>query len=176
MTKSRLTDAFCKSVPTPATGHKIFKCADTRGLGLRVTAAGVRSFVFSYSAPSGHERRMTIGRYGTWSVPAARKRAEELRRQVDVGQDPMATNQAAKTAPTVRSLWEWYSSNALLKLGESSQRDVRRAWSTKIEPHLGKHTKLADVRRSDVQALVDSVSKTSGTTVANRCHSYLQGC
>src|SRR6185295_10620839 len=79
-----------RELPTPATGNRITYDSVVTGLGVRVTKAGARSFVFNYRTKSdGRERRLTIGKCaikGTkdgWSLSAARKRAAEMRLRVD---------------------------------------------------------------------------------------------
>ena len=170
----RLSDALCKGIQPPTKGNRLTRCSETRGLAIRVTAAGNKAFVFCYSAAGGGERRMTIGPFGAWSVAAARKRAEELRRSVNQGEDPLKVRKESFSAKTVRDLWDWYSSGALLKLGDGSQSNIRRAWSSQIEPIMGRHTKVRDLQRYHIQKMVDEITKQSGPTAANRCHSYLR--
>jgi integrase len=169
-----LSNEFCKTVLPPPKGNKLYRCGAVRGLALRVTSAGHKSFVFCYSDPAGRERRMTIGEFGPWSLAAAKKRLEELRREVDAGGNPIAQREERRTAPSLTDLWEWYSASELKKLSEDSRRNVQRDWSGKIRPVLGAHTKLADLTRADIQRLVDAVTEKSGETAANRCHSYIR--
>lgn len=174
MATQRLTDAFCKALSIPPKGNYLSRCSETRGFAIRVTAAGNKAFVFCYSAAGRSERRMTIGPFGAWSAAAARKRAEELRRLVNLGDDPLEARRENHSAKTMRGLWEWYSAGPLLQLGDASQVNVRRAWSSKIEPSLGCHTKVGDLHRHDIQKMVDQVTKQFGPVAANRCHSYVR--
>lgn len=169
-----LDSKFCDTAERPAKGNKVYRCTRTRGLGLCVTAAGNKSFVFNYTAPDGRERRMVIGGLGAWTVSAARVRVHELRRALDVGIDPMAERAATRAEPSLHDLWEWYAKEHLSKLGAASQRDITKSWMTKIEPAIGRHTKIRDISRADVQRMVDKISETAGPTAANRCHSYLR--
>jgi integrase len=172
--KIPLTDAFCKSAALPASGNKLFRCGDTKGLALRVTAKGHRAFIFCYSGPDFREHRLTIGQYGPWSLAAARKRVGELRRAVDLGNDPLKEKQEFRDAVTVREYWTSYANGPLTKLSPSYQRDIRSAWKSKIEPVLGAHKKLAEITRHDVQCVIDNVTRDVGKVSANRCHSYLR--
>ncbi len=99
----RLTDKTVRDLPAPASGNKVYYDADLPGFGCRVTAAGARAFVLNYRH-AGRERRITIGAAPAWTVATARKRAEELRRAVDSGQDPMALRHAEHAAPTMVDL------------------------------------------------------------------------
>ena len=49
-----------------------------KGLGLRITPAGVKALVFDYRA-DGVKRRMTLGRVGALSLSGARERALRYR-------------------------------------------------------------------------------------------------
>ena len=100
---TRLTDKMVKELPVPVTGNRITYCADMAGFGCRVTAFGGRAFVLNYRA-AGRERRITIGDFPAWTVTQARKKAEELRRDVDSGGDPMARREGIRTAPTINTL------------------------------------------------------------------------
>src|SRR5690625_2087460 len=57
-----------------------------RGFGLRITPKGKRSFILRYNA-NGKDRLATIGDYPEWTLAAARKQAQELRRDIDGGAD-----------------------------------------------------------------------------------------
>ncbi len=174
MATIKLTTEFCKLAAPPERGNRVFRCGLTRGLGLRVTASGHRAFVFNYTAPSGRERRLTIGDFGPWSLAAARKRANELRIKIDTGIDPLDETDDRRKMITLGELWENYSSTRLTKLSLSSQRDQSSMWRRHIEPKLGRHTKVADIRRVQIQLMVDKVTESSGNTSANRCHSYIR--
>lgn len=174
MSRIRLSDQFCKSVAPPSQGNRLYRCADTKGLALRVTAQAARSFVFCFYNSRRVERRMTIGRYPAWSLKAARKRADELRRQVDRGEDPLEEREAARAAEDLSTLWTWYEETNLPSLAPSSQSDTRSVWSRIILPLLGPRTRLEDLQRRDVQGMVDRASVEFGPVIANRAHSYLR--
>ncbi|GAC1569275.1 MAG: integrase family protein [Aquirhabdus sp.] len=91
-----------------------FKCAEgktqsifwdgkTSGLGLRVTAAGAKSYIFETSLKK-KTIRITIGNVSTYSIDTAQKIAIEYRAQTDRGIDPrqvaidkLDAEQAART-------------------------------------------------------------------------------
>src|ERR1700720_320591 len=89
--QGKFDDRFVRSLTSPASGNRIAyeRGKDAmRGFGVRVTAAGAKSFVLNYTI-AGRERRLTIGGYPAWSVAAARDQAKSLRRQIDAGTDPL---------------------------------------------------------------------------------------
>lgn len=99
----RLTERGARDADAPTTGQRIFWDADLKGFGLRVTHGGARAFILDYRA-NGRQRRLTIGSFPDWSVAAARERAKELRRAVDLGEDPMADRHARREASTMAEL------------------------------------------------------------------------
>ena len=77
------------------------------GFGLRVTTRGAKAFIFNYRY-KGRSRRITIGKLGPWTVLAARKRAAELKRIVDMGKDPLYERDAQRGAPLMSELFTRY--------------------------------------------------------------------
>ena len=67
--------------------QSIFWDGKARGLGLRVTAAGAKSYIFE-SRLNGKTLRMTIGDIRTWTVSKAQAEATRLKSLTDQGTDP----------------------------------------------------------------------------------------
>src|SRR5436190_21241193 len=103
----RLDDRFVRERQPPSSGNRVHYDRGgkepVRGFGVRVTAAGAKSFVLNYTI-AGRERRLTIGGYPAWSVAAAREQAKSLRRRIDSGEDPLAAKEADRAAATVSVL------------------------------------------------------------------------
>lgn len=169
--RTRITDKFVKAAHRPSCGNKVFYDCDVRGFGLRITAAGVRSFILNYRI-KGRERRITIGQYPTWTVLAARKQAELLRRNVDSGTDPLETRISQRQAPTVRDLFKRYEEEHLPSKAPRSAADDRAMWRNDILPLLGAK-KVADLRHEDCDALHRAVSETRPVR-ANRVNEVLR--
>src|SRR5215203_1987599 len=148
---TRLTEKVVKALPSPEHSNKIVYDEELKGFGLRVTAAGAKAFVLNYRT-SGQERRLTIGSYPEWSAAAARKQAEELKRHIDLGQDPMAQRREERQAPTMADLCALYQERHLTKKRASSQRDDRANIKGVILPRFGKE-KASSIRYSDIEAL-----------------------
>ena len=69
------------------------------GFGVRVTAAGLKVFMFQYRRGAA-VRRLRLGRYGDITPAQARKLAEAARLEVSAGRDPAAERKAATQAET----------------------------------------------------------------------------
>lgn len=121
------------------------------GFGLRVTRAGTKSFIFDYRI-HGRKRRFTIGRFddGSWSVKAARERAGKLKQKVDNGTDPLAEENAARGAPTMRDLWARFEAEHLTKRRPGTQKAYKGLWKAyggKLAAH-----KVAEIESSEIEA------------------------
>src|SRR5262249_51416497 len=98
----KLTDKLVRSLERPAAGNRITYDTEIKGFGVRITAAGAIAFVINYRRRSdGLERRCTIGGWPAWSVAIAREEAKRLRRDIDVGADPVGEIRDQRDAPTV---------------------------------------------------------------------------
>lgn len=154
-----LTDKVVKELPTPAAGNKVTYDSEVRGLGVRVTAAGARAYVFNYRVKgAGTERRITIGDASDWKLKAARDKARELRRRVDDGEDPMGNLHAQRAAPTVNDLADRFEAEHLTKRREKTGKDYRAMLRLYVRPELG-NRKVAEVKRADVEKLHGKIAQ-----------------
>jgi integrase len=169
-----LTTEIAKRLPHPEKGSKIVydhtpgddPSRVVRAFGLRVTAAGAKSFILNYRA-GGQERRLTIGTFPDWSVTRARAEARELRVRVDRGEDPLADRKALREAPTVRRLADRYIDEHLPKKRPSTAGDYRSMLRDWVLPALGTK-KVASVRPSDIEALHTKITRAGRKAQANR--------
>ncbi|MBB6254115.1 tyrosine-type recombinase/integrase [Nitrospirillum iridis] len=167
----KLTERVVKGLEPPASGNRITYDSDVTGFGARVTALGKVSFILNYRADGGRERRITIGSWPDWPVEKARSQAKELKRQVDLGEDPMGDRHARRAAPTVQDLAERYQGEHLPKKRPGSAKEDERNMRVHVLPRLGR-MKVADVRFSDVDRLHQDISRTA-PYAANRVLSLL---
>ena len=161
----KLTESICRKLTPPAKGNRIYY--DGHGFGLRVTAAGARSFVLSYRTREGRARRLTIGDLGVWSLAAARAEAAELRRRIDQGGDPLGEQQDERNAETVADLAARFLAEHGARLRPKTALDYRRIITRHVLPALGRH-KVKGVTFTDVDRLHRRIS-TAAPYQANRC-------
>src|SRR6266536_431711 len=138
---------------------KIVWDTKVRGLGER-PYRGVTSFVFRYRI-DGRQRFITIGRKGEWSLLAARERAKELRREIDVGRDPAGERRERREAATMQDLVQRYVAEVLPERNKKNralpymQHRVKYVETQvtkdvhEIARQLGKHTPVAEVHGGD---------------------------
>ncbi|GAB2504308.1 tyrosine-type recombinase/integrase [Arenimonas alkanexedens] len=181
MAKFKLTESYIKALPLPAAHHTLHQDTEARGLAVRITRTGARSFLFCYSF-DGQERRMSLGlwappvsnRLGTaatrkpgGSLEWARQEVARLRLMVQAGHDPMEQKQSARAVRdaarqqaakeiNVASLGARYIAEWAKPRKRSWQEDERRL-NAYVVPAWGSR-KVKDITRADVSALVSPVA------------------
>jgi integrase len=83
----RLTKSEIAKLPLPAAGQAFYRDDKLRGLAVRVTARGTKSFVLEKLIHR-KVRRITLGRCDALQVEVARKQAQRLLGQIAEGRDP----------------------------------------------------------------------------------------
>ena len=146
----RLTDKLIAELAAPAQGNRIYYDAPNAkggdwisGFGVRITASGQRSFIYNYRTRGGRERRITIGSPPAWNVVAARKAAGDLRRNIDMGDDPMADRVKERDAETVKDLAEMFEVEHLRHKRPRTVTEYKAIIKTEILPAIGA-LKVAD--------------------------------
>lgn len=177
MPRVNLTDAFCRSAK-PIDG-KLTEYADTkeRGLALRITAAGVKSWTFRYRTFAGEQKRMSLGRLDDVSLADARNLVVAERAKVAKRQDPVAMRRAEKaeavrlaTLETVKEIGDRYFAEAAYGRHRPDARPKRQStidmekgyFDRLIAPHFGKE-RLADLSRARIQAFVNDLASGDGS-------------
>jgi integrase len=155
----RLTDRLVRATEASDTGLRFVWDEGLTGFGLRVTKAGVKSFVLRYVL-GGHERMYTLARYPDLSTSAAREIATELRGRVARGEDPLGVRESARTAPNMRQLAaDYLTQHAERNKRPGSVRDDRSMIENIILPALGE-MKVAEVTHEDIAKLHASLKAT----------------
>ena len=148
-------------------GYTIAWDAAVGGFGCRVTAGGTKAFILDYRVKgTGRQRRITIGRYPSWSVSAAREEAKRLRREIDGGADPRGDVKSDRAAPTMADLIDRFRKEHLPRRRRGTAVNYEVLLRRYIEPAL-RHHKVSDVTFSDVDRLHRKVG-ASAPYMANR--------
>jgi integrase len=169
---AHLADNLIRRLPPPAKGNRIVYDSEVAGFGVRVTAAGARSFVINYYT-IGRERRYTIGGYPDWTATDARKEARRLRHLIDQGGDPLADDEAKRQAPTMAELCDRFELEHVTRKRPSTQGEYRSMLRKYVRPYFGKSMKVADVTFADVDRLHQRITKAGHPYRANRALAVL---
>lgn len=95
---------------------------------------------------------LTIGEYPTWTLAAARRRATEVRREVDAGHDILAERAQRQEEQTVRDVAAAFLES---KLGLKSYNAMKRILSRFVVSKAG-DWKIADMRRRHAISMVEA--------------------
>lgn len=159
----RISDKMVRELAPPAKGNRIVYDdlkSGVRGFGIRITAAGTRSWVLNYRNAEGRERRHTIGGYPEISVEAARKAAAALKEQIKVHKhDPRAERAALLSAPRVSDLCNYYIEMHLPEKRAASAADDRTMIAKIIKPKIGAEL-VGTIDKQRVVALHRSLKST----------------
>lgn len=135
--------------------------ASVKGLHLRVSPKGVKTFLFYYRSKDGDQRRPKIGEFGDMTLAEARVIAKKLRDRVSAGEDPKAEWDSSRRELTVRGLFQKTFDNHW-----AEERFVNSGWASNAKHYFDKHIdgplgslKLSDVTATKVRAWHSSMKK-----------------
>ncbi len=181
MTKKRtfeFTDRALRGLEIPPK-PKQFDHFDSkvRGLGLRVSYGGRKSFFAMYINRDGKRQRVSLGEYGRLedgklSLSNARTRARAEIGDVAHGKDPAADARAARAAPPVRTLATDFIAMQY-KRGKKSADQQEIILVRDVLPTIG-NQKARDVRRADIKALLSAITDRPAPVLANRVHEVVR--
>lgn len=170
-----LTDSFLKAVEPPAEGRLELTDLRCAGLAFRITANGTRSWAFRFRDPkTGRSTRSTIGNYPDVGLGDARGRADDLRKTVAAGKNPVEDKRVKRAAAAERS----FAAVAERFMVEHSRRHKRssdgddRNLNLHVLPKW-KNRQIEDIRRADVIALVEGLVQGGKPVLANRVQSLI---
>jgi integrase len=154
MAKQKLTKSTVEKL-TPANADYIVWDADLPGFGVRVKPSGVKSYVVQYrNRQTGASRRKTIGQHGPLlTFHQAHERARITLADALKGNDPIADDQAIRTAPTMRDLaGDYLEQHAIPKKRPRSVANDRSMINRILLPRLGSK-KVSAVQSREIQAI-----------------------
>ena len=173
MPRIKLTAAAVERLQAPAEGQIDYFDAAYPALALRVTAKGVRSWVY-FGRVHGKLKRATLGRYPDLKLRDARVKAGETADDMRSGIDPAAVKRAARKEPRDKDTVE-YLAEQWLKRDQSENRtyrEVARIMNREVLP-AWRGRRIQTITRRDVIDLIDGVRDRGAKTLALRVHARL---
>ena len=144
-----------------------FTDPDVKGLALRVTPNGSKSWAYTYRRKSdGRKRRVTLGEFPAVSLHQARAKASGHRAAVAEGADPASDKTAHKNVETVDQLLDRY----LIDYAPAESKwtaEVRRIFKKDVRPAIGGH-KITAVTKADILAILNAVKDRGAGVTSNR--------
>ncbi len=157
----------------PPTQREDYRDKSTRGLQLRVSPTGVKSF--SYTFRFGNKMgRVTLGKYPDLNLKTARQKTDEFRRLVMLGIDPRSEkrNKLAKQKMTVERMVTEFI-NQYAKPKNSSWKQAESNLRLYLVSALGRQS-IHDVTRPDVHSILDELIGRGKHTAANRALAHIR--
>lgn len=191
MARFRFADKVVRDLVPPADGYRLdFDIPGgprepyVRGFALRTTAAGTRTFLLSYVAADGRERRQKIGDYGPHTVTTAREAARKLRMMVDSGADPYADAKQARAKADAKRALSGATLGGLLTAYVEQLRRAKKPSADKVEGELWRTVRdafpalwkrpAADVTLDDLVRITGHLVKAEKWRQAEKTRSYLR--
>lgn len=163
----RLTKAVIDNAK-PETRDTFLWDSTLRGLGVKVTPAGSKVFVYQYrmGGRGSRLRRYTIGRHGELTLDAARRKAEELASQVRLdGCDPLEEKRSARAKAAELAFVRYaerFWRECLQVEWRSSHAQSYRALELHALPRLGDKP-LNAITRADIRAVIEPLRPQAAT-------------
>jgi len=167
MNTRTLTAAAVERIRAPTSGQIDHFDQGYPGLALRISYGGSKSWVYFYRL-FGKQKRLTLGRWPSMSLSAARDAWRNARTTIEKGESPQHQRPAqANSFAAVADEWlkrdqAHNRSYAIVK--RNIERCVLPAWEDR---------QISTIGRRDINDLIDGVVDRGAVTMARRLHAYL---
>lgn len=187
--RAALTDDIVRAIAPRADGELVVSDTETRGLRLKITPAGNRTWFCQYRATDGRQKKLTLGSALDVPVKVARDLYVAAMKKVETGRDPQAekmeTAVLVDREPTLAEAWTLYEQRFLVRnVKDGTLAERKRLWEREVPVALKKKcladvTKQADplernrrVSRNDLLELQERMASRPG--VANHLFRILK--
>lgn len=163
----KFTEARVAALPSPAPGARhVYRDTEARGLQLRVTAAGVKTFSIFRRIKGGRPERITLDRCPPMTVERARVEAAKANASIAAGGNPAEVRRAVKGEPTFADLFDAYLTRHA-KPRKRTWREDEAKYRDYLSKPLGA-LRVSQVERKHVAAIMDKITRAGHPTMANR--------
>lgn len=175
--KGGLTDAVIRSLKAEP-GQRLVRMdagrGAERGLEVRVTDKGVKTWNVRYYRPSdGERKRLKLGTFPAMSLEDARKECRAVRASLDKLQDPSIEREKRKGADTFKTLATEYLDIYAKK--KRSRDETKRILEREWYPVIG-GMKAGEVQRLNITKVLEDIAiKREAPVAANRALAAVRG-
>ncbi len=155
-----------RAKPDPKKRVTVFD-PDTRGLCLRITPKGRKTYTIVARDPRGKQVWREVGDASSMSLDEARDRAREGVRRIKGGLEPFPPPEPFVAPDSVESVVTNFLKRHVHKEGLRTAPEVERIFNVYVLPTWRGRT-FIDVRRADMTALLDQVEDNNGPVMADR--------
>lgn len=168
MPMQNFTEHFTKTVSCPkGMKKKLYTDRKMRGLVLEVRDTGGKTYYLRQPDERGVQKLHKIARAEDISVADARKLAEQLRRQMIMGEDPKALKAAKRAVPTFAEFTEEKYVPFILSYKKSADTDVSLL-NNHLLPPLGRK-RLDEITPDHIEAIIKKrIKDGAAPSTANR--------
>src|SRR6516165_7647554 len=167
MNTRTLTAAAVERIRAPTSGQTDHFDQGYPGLALRVSYGGSKSWVYFYRL-FGKQKRMTLGRFPSMTLAAAREAWRDARTTIDKGESPQHQRPAAANSfAAVADEW--------LKRDQAHNRScaaTQRLIDRCAKP-IWEGRQISTIGRRDINDLIDAVADRGAIVMARRLHAHL---
>jgi len=168
-----LTQAFCKALPVPEMGRPVYYDRDIKGLGIRVTPKGTKTWILLRRV-NGKARLMTLGQFPGLTAPKARTAAEGKIGEIAGGVDPVEKKRQARQAATqqqtetyaLSDAWDDFKEirGAMMRprVLQQYERDIHRVFADWMQKPIGSITYEMVISRHR------NATESGGEQIANK--------
>ena len=170
-----LLKGFARTVanakPDPSKRVHLFD-PDTRGLCLRITPKGKKTFTIVARDPSGKQVWREVGDAGQMTLEEVREKAREGVERLKRGEDPFPVLELPAPPESFETVMKTFLQRHVKKRGLRTAGEIERALNTNVLPEW-KNREFRSIRRSDVAKLLDEIEDDRGPVMADRTLAYL---
>ena len=153
----RFTPERLRELTPPAAGRDVYRDTDVKGLELRVTASGVKTFSFYRWVPATQRpERITLGRFtgkaGGMTIDAARKLATGHANTLNEAKSPALERKRRRDSDTFEAAFTVYMRDHVRPhLKEKTAKGFQQLYDDYIVPSRMHRKKLAEIEHEDVK-------------------------
>jgi integrase len=170
----KLTEVFVKTAKAGVQRVE-YRDGHTRGLVLRVTPTGTKTWAVVYRRRSdSRRRRYTIGAYPAYTLTEARNVAQEVLAAIARGEDPAGQAKIRQQAPTFQQLAEaWIKRHGRPNKSPRALYDDQLMLKREISPVIGA-MKANEVTKRDIIDILDNLAARGARVRSNRVFALLR--